>query len=95
MEPNDQVLEQQEESEQPENNGSITIPPYRGLYTSKYFYLEYATGEIELYNLINDPYQLNNIASTAALSFIDHFSKWLANLSKCKGSECYIADQLQ
>src|SRR4051812_45507418 len=38
------------------------IPSWRGVRTRRYTYVEYATDEKELYDNLNDPYQLQNIA---------------------------------
>jgi len=45
-----------------EGIGSI-IPQFSGIRTSNWKYIEYETGETELYNLESDPYELENIAS--------------------------------
>jgi N-acetylglucosamine-6-sulfatase len=38
-----------------------SIPPYWGVRTAEWKYVEYATGERELYDLANDPYELTNL----------------------------------
>ncbi len=38
------------------------IPGYVGFRTKEWKYIEYATGERELYDLVNDPWEMNNIA---------------------------------
>jgi len=63
-------------------------PAFLGLRTTQYLYMEYETGEKELYDLIQDPYQLENIAASADPEFIQEFSKWLADLSTCEGASC-------
>ena len=40
-------------------------PIYSGLRTNQYKYVEYADGFVELYDLIKDPYELENIAGSA------------------------------
>ena len=44
-----------------EGFGSI-IPDFFGVRTAKWKYIEYDTGEKELYDLENDPYELDNLA---------------------------------
>lgn len=38
------------------------VPAYVGFRTDEWKYVEYETGERELYNLLNDPYEMNNLA---------------------------------
>ena len=70
------------------------IPAYRGLRTIDTLYVEYETGEVELYDLANDPLQLNNLAPTADPALLKQFSTWLAAFSACQGTSCLQADQL-
>jgi N-acetylglucosamine-6-sulfatase len=42
---------------------STNIPPYFGIVTDRYVYVEYRTGERELYDLNEDPYELINLAA--------------------------------
>lgn len=63
-----------------------------GLRTNEYKYIEYNDGFVEFYDLINDPYELENIASTVGSAVIDHFSKWLQAFSNCSGSDCLQVD---
>lgn len=44
-----------------EGVGSM-IPEFHSVRTAEWKYTEYSTGEVELYDLINDPYELQNIA---------------------------------
>ena len=44
--------------------GFERIPAWWQVRTSRYAYVEYETGETELYDLIEDPDQLENIADT-------------------------------
>lgn len=44
-----------------EGVGSI-IPEYYSIRTQEWKYIEYVTGEVELYDLINDPHELVNVA---------------------------------
>jgi N-acetylglucosamine-6-sulfatase len=38
------------------------IPEFKGLKTPEWKYVEYGTGEVELYDLVADPYELENLA---------------------------------
>ena len=44
-----------------EGVGSM-IPEYYSIRTQEWKYTEYSTGEVELYDLVNDPYELQNVA---------------------------------
>lgn len=46
------------------------IPEFYAIRNSQWKYVEYSTGEKELYNLINDPYELDNIADQLEYSEI-------------------------
>lgn len=63
-----------------------------GLRTTKYTYVEFLNGDIELYDLKKDPYQLENIASTANPRLLARLHQWLENLAKCESESCREAD---
>ncbi len=44
-----------------EGVGSM-IPEFYSIRTTEWKYTEYSTGEVELYDLVNDPYELQNVA---------------------------------
>ncbi len=67
-------------------------PPFTGIRTKEYLYVEYETGEKELYDLKKDPYQLQNIAVTADSSLLQKLSKQVADLKGCSGDSCRKAD---
>ncbi len=56
--------------------------------TARYTYVEYVTGERQLYDLRADPDQLHNIVSTADPKLVQDLAKQLSALQKCKGSGC-------
>jgi hypothetical protein len=45
--------------------GTNPIPTYCAVRTSRYLYAVYDTGERELYDLAEDPYELRNLSTTA------------------------------
>jgi N-acetylglucosamine-6-sulfatase len=48
----------------PEEGGmTALVPSYVGFRTRDWKYVEYETGERELYDLLNDPFELNNLAT--------------------------------
>jgi len=69
------------------------MPPYKGIITPRYSYVEYASGEKELYDLQTDPYQLeslhNDPASAADMQLL---SARLAALKDCSGEACRLAE---
>jgi arylsulfatase A-like enzyme len=70
----------------------LSVPNYVGLRTADYTYVEYANGEIELYDLHADPYQLLNLASTADPSLLKMFHAWLESLRQCTTDSCRRAE---
>ena len=63
-------------------------PQYAALRTKNHLYVEYATGERELYDLRADPYELRNLASSADPGLIARLSKRLAALAHCAAEKC-------
>jgi arylsulfatase A-like enzyme len=63
-----------------------------GIRTLQYTYIEHPDGFVELYDLEQDPYQMENIASTAAPSLITDLSNWLSQLKNCQSEECRILE---
>lgn len=73
---------------------SIVIPKFAGLRTQDYLYVEYGTGEIELYDLNADPDEMDNLAQKANPQFLEMMSGWLNRLGTCSGETCWTAEQL-
>lgn len=61
---------------------------YTGLRTLEYLYVEWDTGEYELYDRFNDPFELENIYYSASPELRFHLSTWLNQLSSCSASGC-------
>jgi N-acetylglucosamine-6-sulfatase len=76
-----------------EKPGSKGIPEFHGLRTKEYTYVEYITGERELYDLRRDPNQLENIAGGAPANLIKTLSARLAVLRNCKAQMCRTAEE--
>lgn len=68
--------------------GARGIPEYRALRTPQYTYVEYVTGERELYDLAKDPLELNNLASKASAAVLQNLAAQLAKLRTCAGPTC-------
>lgn len=63
---------------------------YRGLRTSRWLYVEYhETGEVELYDLLVDPYQeVNRARDPAYATERQQLADRLATLQDCSGEDC-------
>ena len=68
----------------PQQSGAYR-PAFKGLRTNESLYVEYNTGERELYNLTNDPYQIDNLANSTAPQYLEEFSAWLKRVSSARG----------
>jgi arylsulfatase A-like enzyme len=69
------------------------LPELRGLRTDRYTYVELATGEQELYDHDHDPYELDNLASTASPELLTRLHDRLAVLEHCRAAACRTADR--
>jgi N-acetylglucosamine-6-sulfatase len=58
----------------------------------KYLYVEYATGERELYDLSLDPYQLKNAYKTADPALVSQLKSRLGLLRNCARVDCRTAE---
>ncbi len=76
------VLEDEEDLA-PQSGGFAAIR------TSRYAYVENATGEVELYDLRGDPYELTNLHGSPAYSAVEAaLASRLATLRSCAGETC-------
>ncbi len=64
------------------------IPEFHALRTAAYTYVEYVTGERELYDLKNDAQQLTNIASQADPKLLESLAARLKALRTCAANTC-------
>ncbi len=67
-------------------------PAYEGVRTGNHLYVEYSTGERELYDMREDPYQLDNRYDTAAPTLIASLESRLEALRDCARAECRDAE---
>jgi hypothetical protein len=69
-------------------------PDFQGLRTvSNLKYIEYVTGELELYDLATDPDELENQAKTAD-PVLAQLATWLNTLRNCIAAECRAAEEM-
>ena len=64
------------------------LPGWRGVRTDRYTYVEYDTGERELYDDAADPHQLRNIAGTVGPKLLAKLARRTAALAACEGEGC-------
>ena len=84
-------LDVREESARP-----LPLPPYSALRSARHLYVEYdypdRQQERELYDLERDPFELDNVARSAAPSLMNALSAKLEALRACKASACRQAE---
>ena len=68
------------------------VPPYRAVRTQRYLYVEYESGEHELYDLSKDPYELHNLYDSADPALISRLDSRLDALRDCAGRDCRAAE---
>jgi hypothetical protein len=65
------------------------FPPYVGVRTDRYTWVEWTNGERELYDHVQDPHNLNNLANVANLAGVRSTLSTIADrLSNCAGQAC-------
>jgi arylsulfatase A-like enzyme len=57
----DGFLFEQYQDDGEDRSMTTMVPAYVGFRTNEWKYIEYETGEQELYNLVNDPYEMDNL----------------------------------
>jgi arylsulfatase A-like enzyme len=63
--------------------------PYEAVRTDRYLYVDYATGQEELYDLRDDPYELKNVAADPSYDATKRaLARHLDQLRDCAGSDC-------
>jgi len=67
---------------------------FDGLRTARWTYVEYGSGERELYDLAADPHQLDNVVDRADPDLLAALSWRLAELAGCAGQSCRDLEDL-
>lgn len=74
----------------------LPIPVYKALRSPEYLYAEYTypdgRREQELYDLVRDPFELENLAPTADAALLSALSAKLAALRSCQAAACRDAE---
>lgn len=65
---------------------------FRAIRTENFIYVEYENGELEYYDLIADPYEMNNIAKDLDPETLTSLHAWLEQLKVCKAKGCQAAE---
>jgi arylsulfatase A-like enzyme len=68
------------------------IPEFQGLRVAGFTYVEYSTGEKELYDLTQDPDELTNLAASAKPALLDTLHQRLDQLRTCNADTCRAAE---
>ncbi len=69
------------------------ISDWYGLRTERYLYLEFDEGDVQIYDLKKDPYEMESFSRTANPKLLDEFHLWLENLRDCVADECRNFDR--
>jgi len=69
-------------------------PPFSALRTQQWLFVVYRDGERELYDLVADPNEMNNIASTADPILLANLNSQLQAMRSCAGPSCRTADSI-
>lgn len=72
-------------------NYSPSRPRFHAVRTANSLYLDYETGERELYNLTTDPHQLKSVHRSRP-KVVSRMKRELEVLKDCGGEECYRAE---
>jgi N-acetylglucosamine-6-sulfatase len=67
-------------------------PRLEAIRTEEHLYVEYGTGERELYDLKKDPYQVDNVFETSGTDLVRRMEGRLAALQGCSGADCRAAE---
>lgn len=73
--------------------GGQEVPTHLGLRTRTFKYLEYESGELEYYDLVKDPHELQNLAKTMSPEYLEKLSAIVKALSTCAGAGCRAAER--
>ncbi len=69
----------------------VEEPTYKAIRTERYMYAEYNNGDRELYDLQNDPYELQSLQKSPAYASVKAtLAKRLRSLKGCSGASCRV-----
>ncbi len=68
------------------------LTAYKAVRSNHYLYVEYQSGERELYDLRKDPDELRNIVKEADPTLVKRLSAWIGHVAQCGGAGCREAE---
>lgn len=68
------------------------LPEFHGIRTDRYTYVEYVTGDRELYDNRADPAQVHNLVATADPALLARLSRRVRDLTDCQAADCRTAE---
>ena len=69
-------------------------PKYEALRTPEWLYVDYGTEGTALYDLVSDPYELNNILGSTDTTAVGQLAAQTRALATCRGATCRVADSM-
>ena len=72
----------------------VEAPNFHALRSEQWLYVEYVDGEVELYNLRTDPFEINNVVRTTSPAILAQLHAQLDAMKHCTGDTCRIADSM-
>jgi N-acetylglucosamine-6-sulfatase len=73
--------------------GCPAPPSWAAIRTARYTYVQYVSGERQLFDRLTDPLELRNIVRTADPALVRDLTAKLEALRKCSGPTCRTADR--
>ena len=70
------------------------VPPFHALRSENWLYVEYFNGDVELYDLKTDPFEMNNVQASTNPAIVAQLHAQLQALQNCKGATCRLADAM-
>ena len=72
----------------PPDPGDDLVTFYTALRTTRFKYVEYQNGDIEVYDLQTDPHELRSLHDSVPRALINELALWLAELRGCAADTC-------
>jgi arylsulfatase A-like enzyme len=69
-------------------------PAFHALRSNTWLYVEYVNGDVELYDLKNDPFEMNNVQASTNPAIVAQLHTQLQALRNCTGESCRVADAM-
>jgi len=69
------------------------LTAYKAVRSNDHLYVEYRSGESELYDLRKDPDELHSIVKEADPALVKRLSSWIKHVARCSGAGCRPAEE--